>query len=78
MAKRKPAETLGDLLLDVIRSRHFSRWCEAADLRPNTVSGLIDGLSAPRRATVIKLAAALGVDEARVRAACEASRSARA
>lgn len=76
MAKRRHAETVADLLDTVIRSRQLTRWCEAAGLRPNTVSGLIDGLASPRRATVMKLASALGIDEARVRAAIAASRAA--
>ena len=61
----------------MIVERRLTAWCEAAGLRPNTVAGLLDGRTVPRRATVLALAAALRLDEKRVRAACEASRAAR-
>lgn len=78
MARRPPAaETLGDLLRPMIVERRLTAWCEDHDLRPWTVSQLIDGASRPYRSTITKLAAALKVDEKRVRAACEASRTAR-
>lgn len=77
MAKRRPTETIGDMLLPVITERRFTQWCAAAGLRPHTVASLIDGkVDSPRRATVLALAKALGVDPARVRAAIEASRAA--
>lgn len=76
MAKRRSAETLGDMLRPYIEARTFTAWCISARLRPQTVSRLIDGETTPRRATVMALAKGLGVEESRVRAAIEASRDA--
>lgn len=78
---RKPSKppTLGTLLADVIRERRLTAWCVAAGLRPNTVATLLDGRrTAVRRATVTALAEALGIPEAAVRAAIDASRAAAA
>ena len=73
MAKRR---TLGDLLETVINERRFTVFCDEADVRPHTVSELLAGnVARPQRATIAKLAKALGVDAATVRAAIEAQRA---
>ena len=74
MAKRRPPETLGDFLETVIAERRFVAWCRAAKIQPSTVAGLIDGKTAPRRATVLALAKALGRTPDEIRAAIEAGR----
>lgn len=80
MARRRP-ETLDDLLRPLIDADRLTKWCrEVAGLRPWTVLRLRrgDGVRV-HKGTVMALVAGLraeGIeaDEARVRAAIEASR----
>lgn len=74
MAKRRPPETLGDLLETVIAERRLTRWCLAAGVRAQTVGRLLDGtVQKPHRSTLLAIARALGISEARLRAAIAAS-----
>lgn len=73
MAKRK-TETLDDLLRPWIDSERLTEWCIEHRIEPRTVHRLRNGQSSPRLATLLMLATALGVPEARVLAAIKASR----
>lgn len=73
MGKRR--ETLDDLLREHLEARKFGDLCRRAGLRPWTVLRLRQGQGQrTHRGTILALAAALGVPEARVAAAIEASR----
>lgn len=73
MAKRR--ETLDDLLLDC--GEGLTAFAKRAGIPPFTMRRLRHGeIETPRIVTLTKIAKALGVEPARVRAAIEASRAA--
>jgi hypothetical protein len=77
MAKRR-AETVDDLLADVVARGELTDFARKAGISPWTLLRLRTGEGVrTHRGTVLALAKALGVDPARVRSACEASRAAR-
>ena len=74
---RKRHETLDDLLQSVIAENRLTAFCGEAGIAPWTLLRLRTGQGTrTHRGTLTQLAAALKVDVARVRAACEASRDA--
>ena len=68
------SETLADLLAGPISGRRLTAWCDAAGLRTQTVTYLLDGRTRPQRGTLALLASALNISVDRVRKACAASR----
>lgn len=71
---RRPTETLDDLL--TVTEKTLSALALAAGVARRTLYGARIGRM-PRRDTIVKLARALDVDPARLRAAIEASRTAK-
>lgn len=74
-ARRKTPETLDDLLADTLPTdTRYDEWAAEHGIGDRTLRRLRRGLHTPRLGTLKLLADALGVDVARVRKACEASR----
>jgi len=71
------SETLDDLLTQVAKDCTLADIAAGCGVSVRALHDLRIGKSAPRRATVIALAARLGVPEQRVVAAIEASRAVR-
>lgn len=79
MAAKRPAETVADLIGPHLAKSGLglTAWCASKGLNPRTVYRMHQGEGTrPYLSTLAKFAAALKVDVARVRAACEASRAA--
>lgn len=75
---RRPPETLADLIAAKAPTETREQFAARSGVSPRQIRNLCSGSSGQRpfTPTVTKLANALGVDPARVRAAIEASRAA--